>query len=320
MRRLTFAALALAMTIALLAGCRQGREPAPGEKKLRVVTTLFPLHDFVRTIGGDRVEARLLLPPGVEPHNFEPRPEDVVLLDKAELFVYTNRYMEPWADSLLKGIRNRNLEVVDASAGVAFMRATEDDDHDDHGAEGHDHHHHGEGMDPHVWLSIPNAVKMVSNIAAALERKDPTGAASYRKNAEAYRARLIELDGRFKAGLSGCRQHLFLHGGHYAFGYLAKQYGLTYVSAYAVSADAEPTSKKMMELVKQLRKNSLGYIFYEELLSPRVAETLARETGATLLKLHGIHNVSREDLAGGATYISLMEQNLKNLRTGLQCP
>jgi zinc transport system substrate-binding protein len=175
-------------------------------------------------------------------------------------------------------------------------------------------------MDPHVWLSIPNAVKMVSNIAAALERKDPTGAASYRKNAEAYRARLIELDGRFKAGLSGCRQHLFLHGGHYAFGYLAKQYGLTYVSAYAVSADAEPTSKKMMELVKQLRKNSLGYIFYEELLSPRVAETLARETGATLLKLHGIHNVSREDLAGGATYISLMEQNLKNLRTGLQCP
>ena len=79
-------------------------------------------------------------------------------------------------------------------------------------------------------------------------------------------------------------------------------------------------SKKMMELVNQLRKNSLGYIFYEELLSPRVAETLARETGATLLKLHGIHNVSREDLAGGATYISLMEQNLKNLRTGLQCP
>jgi zinc transport system substrate-binding protein len=87
-----------------------------------------------------------------------------------------------------------------------------------------------------------------------------------------------------------------------------------------VSADAEPTPKKMMELVSQVRTYSLRYIFYEELLSPRVADTLARETGATLLKLHGIHNVSREDLAGGATYISLMEQNLKNLRTGLQCP
>ena len=320
MRSLAITALVLAMTIALLAGCRQGREPAPGEKKLRVVTTLFPLHDFVRTIGGDRVEARLLLPPGVEPHNFEPRPEDVVLLDKADLFVFTNRYMEPWADSLLKGILNKNLVVVDASDGVAFMPATGEDDHDDHDVEGHGSHQHGEGMDPHVWLSIPNAEKMVANIAAALERKDPAGAASYRKHFEVYRARLIDLDGRFKAGLSGCRQRLFLHGGHYAFGYLAKQYGLTYVSAYAVSADAEPTSRKMMELVNLMRKNSLGYIFYEELLSPRVAETIARETGATLLKLHGIHNVSREDLAEGATYLSLMELNLKNLRTGLQCP
>ena len=318
MRRLAISALVLAMTIALLAGCRQGREPAPGEKKLRVVTTLFPLYDFVRTVGGARVEARLLLPPGVEPHNFEPRPEDVVLLDKADLCVYTNRYMEPWADRLLKGIRNKSLEVVDASAGVDYIPAAEDGEHDSHGEGGH--HHHAEGMDPHVWLSIPNAEIMVKNITAALERKDPAGAAAYRKSADAYRSRLIELDNRFAAGLSGCRQRLFLHGGHYAFGYLARQYGLTYVSAYAVSADAEPTSKKMMELVNLMRKNSLGYIFYEELLSPRVAETIARETGATLLKLHGIHNVSRDDLAGGATYLSLMEQNLKNLRTGLQCP
>jgi zinc transport system substrate-binding protein len=174
-------------------------------------------------------------------------------------------------------------------------------------------------MDPHVWLSIPNAEKMVENITDALVRKDPAGSASYRKNAAAYRARLEELDGKFRTGLAGCDRHIFLHGGHYAFGYLAQRYGLTYASAYAVSADAEPTPRKLMELVKLMRKNSLNHVFYEELLSPRVAETIARETGATLLKLHGIHNVSREDLAGGATYISLMEQNLKNLRTGLQC-
>ncbi|HLO27141.1 MAG TPA: zinc ABC transporter substrate-binding protein, partial [Geobacteraceae bacterium] len=263
------------------------------------------------------VEARLLLPPGIEPHNFEPRPEDVIQLNKADIFIYTNSYMEPWADGLLKGIPNKGLEVVDASAGVTFIRVAGPDEHAEHGTGGHDHH--GEGMDPHVWLSIPNAEKMVDNITAALAKKDPAGSASYRRNAEAYRARLAGLDGRFKEGLAGCRHRLFLHGGHYAFGYLAHQYGLTYVSAYAVSADAEPTPKKLIELVNLMKQNSLTAIFYEELLSPRVAETIARETGATLLKLHGIHNVSREDLAGGATYISLMEQNLKNLRTGLQC-
>lgn len=318
MRFLKACAVVLVMLIPFIAACKKGSEPVEGVRKLRVTTTLFPLYDFVRTVGGDRVEARLLLPPGVEPHNFDPRPEDVVQLGKADIFVYTNRYMEPWADEILKGIPNKGLEVVDASVGVTFLPAAGADGDEEHGSGAHGHHH-GEGMDPHIWLSIPNAGKMVENITAALVRKDPAGSAYYRRNAEVYRVRLAELDASFKAGLAGCGRRIFLHGGHYAFGYLAKQYGLTYVSAYAVSADAEPTPRKLMELVNLMRKNALNYVFYEELLSPGVAETIARETGATLLKLHGIHNVSRDDLAGGATYISLMEQNLKNLRTGLQC-
>ena len=318
MRFLKVCAVVLVMLIPFTASCRKGQEPAQVSGKLRVTTTLFPLYDFVRAVGGDRVEVRLLLPPGVEPHNFEPRPEDVVQLGKADIFIYTNRYMEPWADEILSGIPNKGLEVLDASTGVIFIPAAGEDGHGEHGPGAHEHHH-GEGMDPHIWLSIPNAGKMVENITAALVRKDPAGSAYYRKNAEAYRARLAELDNKFREGLAGCGRRIFMHGGHYAFGYLAKQYGLTYISAYAVSADAEPTPRKLMELVSLMRKNDLTTIFYEELLSPRVAETIARETGATLLKLHGVHNVSREDLAGGATYISLMEQNLKNLRTGLQC-
>ncbi len=317
MKTIKLCAFLLVLLIPLAAGCRKGEEPVQGAKKLRVVTSLFPLYDFARTVGGDRVEVRLLLPPGVEPHNFEPRPEDIVQLNKADIFIYTNRYMEPWAAEIVKGIPGTRLKVVDASAGVAFLPASGEAGHEEH--EGKGGHHHGEGMDPHVWLSIPNAARMVDNITAALAEKDPAGSAVYRKNAEAYRARLTELDGKFREGLAGCGQRLFLHGGHYAFGYLAKQYGLTYVSAYAMSAEAEPTPRKLMELVTLMKKNAITSIFYEELLSPRVAETVARETGATLLKLHGIHNVSREDMAGGATYISLMEQNLKNLRTGLQC-
>jgi zinc transport system substrate-binding protein len=308
----------LLLLLLLVSACRKGSAPAPKSDKLQVVTTLFPVYDFARIIGGDRVEASLLLPPGVEPHNFEPRPEDVIRLAKADLFAFTNRYMEPWAAAMLKGVDNRGLVVVDASAGVVLLPVTETDEHESPGEAGGGHHHEG-GMDPHIWLSIPNAERMVENIRDGLSRKDPAGSEYYRKNAAAYLLRLEELDNKFREGLSGCRQHLFLHGGHNAFGYLAKQYGLHYISAYAVSANAEPTPRQMMALVDQMKKNSLHAIFYEELLSPRVAETIARETGATLLKLHGVHNVSREDLAAGASYLSLMEQNLSNLRIGLQC-
>lgn len=314
MKRVRTLAILLVMLIPLLAACRKMEEPAGGVKKLQVVTTLFPLYDFARMVGGDRVEVRLLLPPGVEPHNFEPRPEDVVRLTKADLFIYTNRYMEPWAAGILKGVENKGLVVVDASAGVTLIPAIEGG----HGEEEQGHHHE-EGMDPHIWLSIPNAMRMVENIRDALARKDPAGSDYYRKNAEAYRESLAGLDKRFREGLSRCKGRLFLHGGHYAFGYLAKEYGLRYLSAYAISAEAEPTPRKLVEMIGLMKGNSLHHIFYEELLSPRVADTIARETGATLLRLHGVHNVSREDLSAGAGYISLMEENLKNLKTGLQC-
>ncbi|RII25362.1 MAG: zinc-binding protein [Geobacter sp.] len=297
-----------------LGACTQ-KEPATEKGKVQVVTTLFPLYDFARVVGGDRVEVSLLVPPGVEPHSFEPKPEDMVRINRAGMFVYTNPYMEPWVAGLLKGIDRRLLTVVDASRGITFLPAGDHDDEHDVNEGGH---HHA-GMDPHVWLSISNARKMVENIAAALEVKDPPNAGFYRKNAAAYDQKLAELDRKFQEGLANCGTRQFFHGGHYAFGYLADRYGLQYVSAYAISADAEPRPRKLTAMIDQIRRSGTKYIFYEELISPRVAETISRETGATLLKLNGIHNLSRDELHGGATYFSLMEQNLADLRTGLQC-
>jgi len=116
-----------------------------------------------------------------------------------------------------------------------------------------------------------------------------------------------------------CDKRIFLHGGHFAFGYLANRYGLRYESAYAVSADAEPSPAKIANLISRMRAHGLRYIFTEELGEPRVADTIARETGARILMLHGAHNISRDDLASGATFFSLMERNLGNLRIGMQC-
>jgi zinc transport system substrate-binding protein len=253
----------------------------------------------------------------VEPHSFEPKPEDLVRISKADIFIYTNRYMEPWAENILKGVSAKKLLVVDAGAGASYMPAGGEDD-DDHGAEKNGHHH-GAGLDPHIWLDPDNARTIVDNIASALSRKDPANRGYYLANASAYKARLAELDGRFRQGLANCQSREFLHGGHYAFGYLARRYNLHYLSAYGMSANAEPPPRKLVEIIVEMKKSGLHHIFYEELLAPRVAATIARESGATLLKLHGLHNISREDMDRGATFISLMEQNLVNLRTGLIC-
>jgi zinc transport system substrate-binding protein len=160
---------------------------------------------------------------------------------------------------------------------------------------------------------------MVDTILSALVDKDPAQRAYYTANAEAYKGKLQKLDDRYRGELSQCAKRIFLHGGHFAFGYLANRYRLRYESAYAVSANAEPSPAKIAQLIRQIKKNDLHYIYTEELVEPRIADTLSRETGATVLKLHGAHNISKEDLAAGATFLSLMEQNLKNLKIGLQC-
>lgn len=311
-----------------LFACEKKEPDMPGpRKKLTVVTTLFPLYDFARAVGGERADVTLLLPPGIEPHSFEPKPEDVVKVSKADIFVFTNEYMEPWAEGFLNGLPKHDITVVDTSKGVTLQKGAPDEEGHEvgHGEERGDdehleeHHHHHGGMDPHIWLDFGNAQIMVDNIANAMIARDPAGKDYYEARAAAYKTELLKLDEEFRAGLDGCGKRLFLHGGHYAFGYLANRYGLQYRSVSAVSADAEPTPAKMAELVRLMRKNGVKYIYSEELLSQHNAETLAKEAKATVLLLHGSHNISREDLAQGVTFIALMKKNLEQLRIGMQC-
>jgi len=310
MRRIVAIVLMLALA-AVAVGCRKtADQDAGGSGKLRVVATIFPVYEFARAVAGDKAEVTMLLPPGMEPHSFEPRPEDIVRVSRADLFIYTNRYMEPWAGEIVKGAGGGKLTVVDASRGAKFLKVGDGADHDGHG---------GEGMDPHLWLDFTNAQSMVDTIAAALAERDPANRAVYLANAAAYRAKLADLDGRYRTGLATCATRTVLHGGHFAFGYLANRYGLRYTSAYAVSADAEPTPAKLAKLVKQVRAEGLKHIYTEELLDPRTAETIARETGASILMLHGAHTVAKADLDKGVTFIALMEKNLASLREGLQC-
>lgn len=295
----------------IMLSCQQKPGKLRGGKNLTVVTTLFPLYDFAKNIGGQKADVTLLLPPGVEPHAFEPRPGDILKIHEADMFVYTGRFMEPWVEDILKGTTNQGPLVIDASRAIKLTEESAKDKQKNERGK----------VDPHIWLDFSNAKRMVANILDGFLNRDPSNKDFYLKNAEGYTKKLDELDRRFRDSLASCKKDIIIHGGHFAFGYLAKRYNLTYISAYkGFSPDAEPTPRNLISLTKKLKENDVKYVFYEELISPKVAEVIARETGARLLMLHGAHNVTRDDMDRGITFISLMEHNLDNLRTGLECP
>lgn len=305
------------MAVIGLAGCT--REQQKPSVKLQVVTTLFPLYDFARIIAGDRAEVSMLLPPGMEPHSFEPKPNDIIRISQSGLFIYTNPYMEPWAEKIIKGIDRQQLRVVNAGQGATYVKVSAEDghDHEAHAAKGVDGH--ADGMDPHIWLDFVNAGLIVNNILAGFVAADPINAPLYRDNAAKLNASLAALDQRYRDGLSSCASRAFLHGGHYTFGYLARRYGLEYRSLSGVSSESEPSASSMAAMVRQIRSSGVRYLFAEELLSPRLSETLAAEAGVAVLMLHGAHNVGRDDVQRGIGFIGLMEQNLRNLQKGLAC-
>jgi zinc transport system substrate-binding protein len=310
----------LPFVLLLLAGCPASEKPAAKAARPVVVTTLFPLYDFVRSMASDRMDVVLLLPPGVEPHHFDPRPEDLARIQQAALFVYTGAFMEPWAERVLAGMDRG--KVLAAADGVSLMNIEEEKGQGSRGKgqEEHADHDHGEhGVDPHVWLDFDNDRIMVERIAVALSQADPAGAQLYRQRSAALMKRLDDLDRRYREGLASCASRVVIHGGHNAFGYLGRRYNLTYRAAAGVSADVEPSPRRLAELVKLVRAGKSRAVFSEELVSPRIAEVISRETGARVLKLHGVHNVARDELARGVTFFELMDENLKNLRTGLVC-
>lgn len=301
----------------LITGCKKADiQPATG---LQVVTTLFPLYDFARTIAGEKAQVTMLLPPGVEPHTFEPRPEDMIRISRSGLFIYTSKYMEPWAEKIITGINSKSVRVVNAGERVTYRAGASGDEHDPEAQGGPERRHDHTGKDPHIWLDFANASLMVDTILDGFIAADPGNGGVYRQNAAALKSRLAALDLHYRKTLSSCSSRKLLHGGHYTFGYLARRYDLDYHALSGISSDAEPSAERMALLVREIKSSGAKYLFAEELLSPRLTETLAEEAGVGVLMLHGAHNLSRDDQVRNVTFFDLMERNLIQLQKGLEC-
>lgn len=292
------ARLGLLLACVVLTGCRQS--PLPDGKPL-VVASFYPMYEFARQVAAERAQVVSLVPPGVHGHDWEPSPQDVAQVRRARLFVYNGAGFEPWADKLIKEAAGPSTVVVMASQGLTVARA---------GASG--------DVDPHVWLDPLLAQRQVEAIRVALERGDPAGKSAYAAHADAYREKLAALDTRFDAGLRDCARRDVVVS-HAAFGYLTRRYRLEQVAVTGLAPQAEPSPAALAAIVRTARERKVAAIFVEPLVSPKLAETLAREVGVRLLTLNPIEGVTRQEAAEGAGYIELMARNLESLRDGLGC-
>lgn len=311
----------------LLAGCGQNAEKAStaaSGEKLKVVATFYPMYEFSKQVAGEHADVVALIPSGVEPHDWEPSAKDMATLQEADVFVY-NGIVEGWAEQALASAANGERVVVEASKGLPLIEGSEDEhehEHADEQAEDahageEEHEEEGHGPDPHVWLSPALAQQEVAAIEAALAQADPAHEEDYKRNADGYIAKLKELDQAYKDGLAGAKRKEFVTQ-HAAFGYLAKEYGLTQVPIAGLSPEQEPSPGEMAEVVAFAKEREVKTIFFETLVEPKVAKVVADEIGAKTDVLNPLEGLTEEERGQGLDYIGVMKQNLAALKKALE--
>jgi len=301
---LFFAAAVTLTSLLLLTSCAQPSEENAGAQqpaggKLKIVASFYPLAEFARQVGGNNVEVTNLVPAGTEPHDYEPTPKDIGLLKSADIFIYNGGGLEKWVEKISQSIVSDKQKVIQMSSNFTLLPFSG-------------------GTDPHIWLDPVNAKKMIAVIRDTLIISDPTHSEEYGVNAKTYLAQLETLDNKYKKGLSTCESKNIVTT-HAAFGYLAQQYNLKQTAIAGLSPDEEPSPKRLGEISNQAKAENIHYIFFETLISPKLAETVANEIGAKTLVLNPLEGLSDSDVGLGKNYITVMEENLDSLRLALNC-
>jgi len=313
MRSAVMLALCL-MALFLSASCGgNGNEASTSEGgKIKVVASFYPMAEFARQIGKDKVEVTTLISPGVEPHDYDPMPQDIAGIHKSRMFVYNGAGLEPWADRIGGDAAADGVTVVSASDGIDLMTK------DPGSGAGSASSPQTSSYDPHVWLDPVLAAQEVDNIKNGLIQADPGNRAAYETNANDFKSELNDLDNQYRHGLADCARNDIVTS-HQAFKYLANRYGLNVVAIAGLSPDEEPSPQKLAEVSRFARANNVEYIFFETLVSPKLSETIASEIGVKTLVFNPLEGLTDDEIALGQNYISVQKENLDHLRLALDC-
>lgn len=293
-----------------VSGCNN--VPSDNPKGINIVTTIFPPYDFVREIAGDKVNITLLLPPGTESHSYEPTPQDIIKIENCDLFIYNGGKSESWVKTVLDSMeRDINTLAMMDNVTVVEEKIVE-------GMKANDGVNNGTEYDEHIWTSPKNSQKIVSAISDALSKIDPDNKDIYTANTAAYIGRLAVLDNEFRSLAQNAAYKTLIFGDRFPFRYFADEYGFNYYAAFpGCNTETEPSAASLAFLIDKVKAEKVSTIFYIEYSNHLIADSISEATGAKTALLHSCHTVSKDDIDAGASYISLMEQNLNTLKVAL---
>lgn len=255
--------------------------------KLQIYTSIYPIYDFTKKIGGEKITVYNMTKAGAEPHDFEITSKDMANLSNADLFIYNGGGMEHWVDTIMEALKD--LKYINASSNI-----------------------NENNLDPHFWLSPINAKIQMENIKNGLIEIDFENKNYYESNYNLYANRLNELDDKIRNSLSNIKnKNLVLT--HPAFGHFCKEYSLNQIAI----ARGEADPKAMADIITFIKNNNVRAIFYEEFSSSKLVDSIAKETGIKILTLNPIESLSEEDIDAGEDYFSIMKKNLISLSDGL---
>lgn len=334
--------------ITVLTGCGNSAEAekqTEGTEKATIICTVFPEYDWVCAILGDLKEeydVQLLLNSGVDIHSYQPTAEDIARISKCDLFVYTGGVSENWIEDTLKSAVNEQMQVVTLMDELGERVKTEEivegmeHHHEDEGVyaeDGHVHedeegltedehvHEEATGYDEHVWLSLKNAEILVDSLAEALALLDEENAGVFEQNAAAYIEKLEQLDGAYEKAVEEAELDTLLFGDRFPFRYLTEDYGLNYYAAFTgCSAETEASFETIAFLAEKLDELELTAVMVIESSDQKLAQTIIGSTqkkDQKILVMNSLQSVNRTDMENGASYLSIMEENLEVLKEAL---
>ena len=278
--------------------------------KIKVAASFFPLYEFAKNVGGDKAEVYSFLPIGNEPHSWEPSIQQIEELKGTQLFIYNGAGMEAYVSKFMSSGEFPNMTFTKATEGITLLKADSAEDDKEILAQG--------GMDPHVWNDPILAEQEVTNIKNALEKADPTNTQYYENNANAYITKLAALDNSIKSGLLHCKKDTFVSF-HNAFNYFSNRYGVHDVWITGIAPEEDVPPQDIQKIIQIAKDKDVKVIFSEDLVDPRLANTLADEVGAQVLVLSPLEGINQTEQQEGITYLDKWYQNLHNLRIALEC-
>ena len=263
--------------------------------KIMITTSFYPLFNLVREIGGQNVEVTNITPAGAEPHDYEPTPQDITKISRSKILFLAGKGLESWGDKITQSLKNRKVIIIKMSDYIETVK-----------------------NDPHFWLDPILYKKMTLVVRDNLIKVDKAHAAYYRENANRYLQELTKLDLDYKNGLKFCQLKEIVVS-HNAFNYLARRYGFKSLYISGISPDEEPSAKRIAEIATLAKEKNIKYIFFETLVSSKIAKTIADEIKAQTLVLNPLEGLTSEEIKMGKSYVNIMEENLINLKKAMRC-